>query len=239
MDTQSPLRTIESGLSHLRLARLSNGAIALLEHADRSGGLSLTTGGALKRVHVNWAAETFDWPGYTTDELCSVNKVLNEEDVFPLWVIHQLLLETKHARHFKNQLRSTKTGRILIGNPDRAFNEIVPRFLFHIDHAAMGRGRSEIPGLLSDYLDMLNLAADGWISVEDLTLQLLGPSPKQWDHRPSSLYLNVIRPLVWAGLMLETEDSTGERLVRKSSLWHETLALPSDSMRVHRAQPNQ
>lgn len=238
MDMRSPLRAIDPGSPHLDLARLSNCAIALLEHADRSGGLGLTPGGALKRVHANWAAEAFCWPGYTAEELYLVNRVLNEEDMFPLWVIHQLLLETKLARHYKKQLRPTNTGRLLIGNPDRAFNEIVPRFLFHIDHAAMGRGRSEIPGVLSDYLDMLNLAADDWISVEDLTVQLLGPSPKQWDHRPSSLYVNVIRPLVWAGLMLETKDSTGERLVQKSSLWHKALALPSDSMRVHRTQPN-
>jgi len=238
MDTPSPLRMVESGSPNIRLARLSNCAITLLEHADKSGGLGLTPGRALKRVHVDWAAKTFDWPGYTVDELYRVNKVLNEEDVFPLWVIHQLLLETRHARHFERQLRPTKTGRLLIGNPHRAFNEIVPNFLFQIDHAALGRGRSELPGVLSDYLDMLNLAADGWISVEDLTVQLLGPCPMQWDHRPSSLYVNVIRPLVWAGLMQETEDSAGERRVHKSSLWHEALSLPSDSMRVHGAQPN-
>ncbi|GGY36972.1 hypothetical protein [Parvularcula lutaonensis] len=238
MDTQSPLRNIETVSPNIRMARLSNCAIALLEHAEKSGGLGLTPGRALKRVHVDWAAETFDWPGYTSDELYRVNKVLNEEDVFPLWVIHQLLLDTRHARHFKRQLRPTKIGRLLIGNPSRAFNEIVPRFLFDIDHAAMGRGRSEIPGELSDYLDMLNLAADDWISVKDLTVQLRGPSPNQWDYRPSSLYVNVLRPLVWAGLMLETEDSAEERHVQKSSLWHEALSLPSDSMRVHGAQPN-
>lgn len=228
MDRRSPIRAIESGSPHLDLARLSNCAIALLEHADESGGLGLTPAGALKRVHVNWAAEIFCWPGYTTEELYRVNNVLNEEDMFPLWVIHQLLLETKLARHYKKSLRSTKIGRDLIGSPHRAFNEIIPQFLFQVDHIALGRGCSTIPGSLPDYLDTLNLAANGWISVDDLTIHLLGASPADWDRRMPSLYIAVIRPLVWAGLVLEAKDDAGKKIIRKSSLWHEALELPSD-----------
>lgn len=79
--------------------------------------------------------------------------------MFPLWVLHQLLIHAKHARHFKKAVHPTRPGRALIGAPHRAFNEIVPRFLFEVDHGAMGRWRSGIPGRLGDYLDVLNLEA--------------------------------------------------------------------------------
>ena len=97
---QSPVfRTIPEDAPHLALARLPACACLLLEYADEQGGLALTPGGALKRVHVNWAAEAFAWPGYTPEELFRFAKVLNEEDLFPLWLLHRVLLHMKHARH--------------------------------------------------------------------------------------------------------------------------------------------
>jgi hypothetical protein len=123
----------------------------------------------------------------------------------------------------------TKAGRALIDDPSRAFNEIVPRFLLEVDHAEMGRVRNDIPGRLADYLDALNLAAGDWIAVVALTEQLLGPEHDQsWDPRPLSLYVAVLRPLIWCGLLLEEDGGRSNSRVMKSPLWHEALALPSD-----------
>lgn len=227
-----PFRDIPPDTPQLELARLSNCAERLLEHSDEQGGLALTPGGALKRVHVTWAAEVFDWPGHTLDQLHRVNKVLNEEDVFPLWVLHQLLIHTKHARNFKKAFWPTKAGRALIGAPHRAFNEIVPRFLFEVDHGAMGRGRSAIPGRIRHYLDVLNLEANDWIGIEALTSIILGPSPEPWDPRPSSLYVEVLRPLAWCGLLLEAGHGSRDNAVMKSPLWQAALDLPSDRARA-------
>jgi len=181
-------RDIPPDTPHLKLARLSSCALKLLEYANEQGGLALTPGGALKRVHVTWAAEAFDWPGHKAFELYRVNKVLNEEDVFPLWVLHRVLLHTKHARHFRKAFRPTKAGRALIGAPHRAFSEIVPGFLLEVDHGAMGCGRPAIPGHLAHHLDVLNLEANDWIGLSALTGRILGPAPeKVWHPRPSSL----------------------------------------------------
>ncbi len=230
-----PFRDIPPDTPHLGLARLPACAARLLQHADEQGGLALTPGGALKRVHVTWAAEAFDWPGHTPDELYRVNKVLNEEDVFPVWVLHQLLIHTKHARHYKKAFRPTKAGRALVGAPHRAFNEIVPRYLFEVDHAAMGRGRSGIPGGIRHYLDVLNLEANDWMGIEALTRMILGPSSEPWDQRPSSLYVEVLRPLAWCGLLLEAGHGSRENHVMKSPLWHAALDLPSDGQVPHQA----
>jgi len=226
-------RDIPPDTPQLALARLPDCAQRLLAYAADQGGLALTPSGALKRVHVNWAAEAFAWPGHTSQELYRLNKVLNEEDVFPLWVLHRLLLHTKHARHHGKMLQPTKAGRALIGAPHRAFNEIVPRFLFEVDHAAMGRGPPAIPGRLADYLDALNLAAGDWTGIDALTERILGPAPANvWDRRPSSLYVAVIRPLVWSGLLLEADADAVNAKVMKSPLWHHALALPSDERLV-------
>ena len=227
---QSPIfRDIPPETPHLTLSRLPDCARRLLAHADEQGGIALTPSGALKRVHVNWAAESFAWPGHTPQELYRMNKVLNEEDVFPLWVLHRVLLHTRHARHHGKMFQPTKAGRALIGATHRAFNEIVPSFILEVDHAALGRGRPAIPGQLADYLDALNLAAGDWIDIDALTECILGPpSPKEWDRRPSSLYVLVIRPLVWCGLLLEADADASNTRVMKSPLWHCALALPSD-----------
>lgn len=229
MHVMSIFKELSSGAECLALGRLSSSAQRLLAYADAQGGLGLTTGGALKRVHVNAAAEAFDWPGYTPQELFRVNKVLNEEDVFPLWALHRLLLHTRHARHSNRMFQPTKAGRGLIDAPSRAFNEIVPRFLLEVDHAAMGRVWTAIPGRLAEYLDALNLAAGEWICVRELTERLLGPARDQaWDPRPLNLYVAVIRPLVWCGLLLEADGGGANSKVMKSPVGQEVLTLPSD-----------
>lgn len=227
-----PFKEIPPDTPHLDLARLSNCAERLLEYAEEEGGLGLTPGGSLKRVHVTWAAEAFSWPGHTPDQLYRVNKVLNEEDMFPLWVLHYLLIHTKHARHYRKAFRPTKAGHALIGAPHRAFDEIVSRFLFEVDHGAMGRGRSGIPGRIRHYLDVLNLEANDWIGIEALTSMILGPSPEPWDPRPSSLYVEVLRPLIWSGLLLEKSQGARDNAVMKSPLWQAALDLPSDRARA-------
>lgn len=234
MDPAPPFRPVPLDTPHLAHARLSNCALILLEQAETQGGLALTPGGALKRVHVTWAADAFDWPGHTPDELYRVNKVLNEEDLFPLWVLHQLLIHTKHARHYKSAFRPTRAGRALIGAPHRAFNEIVPRFLFGVDHAAMGRGRSAIPGRLGHYLDVLNLEAGNSIEINALINLALGPAQGEYDPRPSSLYVEILRPLIWSGLLLETGHGSRDNAIMKSPLWHVALDLPSDQQAGHK-----
>jgi len=52
------------------------------------GPIGLTSNKALKHYLVAWAAEVFDWAGYTVEDLYAVNKVLNEHDFPPLVILH-------------------------------------------------------------------------------------------------------------------------------------------------------
>jgi hypothetical protein len=42
-----------------------------------------------------------------------VNRVLNESDIYPIWVLHDLLIITKMGRHYKSEFRRTKKGKTL------------------------------------------------------------------------------------------------------------------------------
>jgi len=61
----------------------------------QEGPIGLTKTKAFKRTFVHWAAENFDWPGRSYDELFRYNKVLNEYEFPPLELLHFLLIALK------------------------------------------------------------------------------------------------------------------------------------------------
>jgi len=64
---------------------------------------------------VEWSAEEFQWPGYEPAELYAVNKVLNEPDFPPLFLIHEVLLNARLMRHYKGRAKPTRAGIGMIG----------------------------------------------------------------------------------------------------------------------------
>ncbi|MGO7733576.1 hypothetical protein ACC704_36760, partial [Rhizobium johnstonii] len=77
------------------LSPLLRGMLLSVAYADGEGGIGLTATGAMNRKFVHWAAVHFLWPGFTAEDLYSMNKVLNESDMPPLWVVRDM------ARHLK------------------------------------------------------------------------------------------------------------------------------------------
>lgn len=69
-------------------SRLCFAAMTTLRHMGEQGGIVLTKSGAFNRKFVTWAVDQFNWPGYTAEELYTINKVLNEDDVPPLYCLH-------------------------------------------------------------------------------------------------------------------------------------------------------
>ncbi|MHC2302743.1 hypothetical protein ACVJBD_007009 [Rhizobium mongolense] len=83
------------------LSPLLRGMILALAYADTHGGIGLTATGAMNRKFVHWAAVHFNWPEYTCEDLYSINKVLNEADMPPLWVVRDMLSHVKLLRRKK------------------------------------------------------------------------------------------------------------------------------------------
>ena len=212
---------------------LIHGVLKTAEYIEAQGGIGLTKSGAFNRKFVHWAATAFDWPGYSEEELFSINKVLNEWDFPPASDIHALLQEFQLARPYKGQFILTKAGKDLVAHPGRLFSELVPNYLFCLDHGAHLRAEEEMLGNWDIFLNVINVEANHGTSRSALRKALYGdPEPSAYGFDPiaSTLYITVLRPLCWVGLLQEEErdDGNSDRQFIKTQLWRRTLRLETD-----------
>lgn len=201
------------------------------------GGIHLTPSKAFRRTFVQWAAAEFNWPDHTEADLFAVNKVLNEQDFLPLMVLHDLLLLMKLGRHYKGEFRLTKAAEELVGHPGRVFGSVVPFFLFRTNHANLTRlGDEPIVGNWDTFLNVLNVETEVGATGAHLRQVLYGAPDKtpfrQYDTLMGDLYIQVLRPLCWTGLLQAVHvagNHDAERtMFMKSPLWRATLQIESD-----------
>ncbi|SFC00625.1 hypothetical protein [Tropicimonas isoalkanivorans] len=186
---------------------------------DENGGIPLTPSKAFKRVFVHWAAAEFEWPGHTEAELFAVNKVLNEPDFAPLTVLHDLMIAMKLGRHYKGEFRLTKAGEALVSHPGRIF------------------------GNWDVFLNVLNVETEDGATGARLRRVLFGEPEKEplprYDGVMGQLYIQVLRPLCWAGLLQQGRGTASyrfeETVFMKTPLWRAAIRLETDQ-RVRRAQ---
>jgi hypothetical protein len=233
------LKPASSNVDLLDQSHIFRGARLILAYADEQGPIPLTPSKAFKRVFVNWAAVAFVWPHWTVEDLYRVNKVLNEDDFGPLQLLHQLLIDLKLGRHYKGTFRITNLGREMIARPSELFEVIVPFFLFSVNHSYYSRSAHEAFRDWEMPLNILNLEAENGISLGEFCSAVFGAGPRdreqQWEAE-GELYISVLRPLCWAGL-LDEQHSRGGGLAthtyQKTPLWSEVFALKTDG-RVRR-----
>jgi hypothetical protein len=206
-----------------------------LAYIAGNGPIALTPSGAFKRVFVEWAAETFDWPGHRPADLYAVNKLLNEWDFFPLAAIHDIMLALKLGRHFKGEFRLTPLGKTFVGDPGRVFGLVAPFYLFRVDHAHHSRLTEErLFGNWDLFLTVINVEAQGGISAQRLREVLYGlpePGPR-YDPIAGQLYVEILRPLCWHGLLQvigEERMASRDNVYAKTPLWHAALRLDTDA----------
>lgn len=226
-------RDIEDGDPCLGFSPMISAIRQIGSYIDAHGGIGLTPSKAFKRVFVHWAAKTFDWPGLSEEELFVVNKVLNEGDFPPLADIHEMLIALRIGRHHKGRFTLTKTGRALIDQPGRLFGVITPVYPFQFDHAWSLRTPSPLLGNWDIYLNVLNVEAEDGITGEGIRRCLFGePNPEEhFDDVASALYVQVLRPLCWTGLLQETQTQRwrhSDSVFTKTPLWKAALALSTD-----------
>ena len=221
-------------LAHSPMVRALEKTFAYIaEH----GGIGLTPSKAFKRVFVHWAAREFGWPGYTEDDLFAINKVLNEIDFSPLMDLHDVMIALKIGRHYKGQFKLTKAGQGLVGHPGRVFGIVTPIYLFEVNHARFSRfGDEPILGNWDVFMNVLNVETEDGATGTKLRQVLFGePNPgNRFDQVLSSLYIQVLRPLCWTGLLhmdrAKGLRSTEQSLFYKTPLWRASLRLETDCM---------
>lgn len=204
-----------------------------MDYIDEFGSIDLTPSKAFKRSFVHWAAAEFDWPGYTEADLFALNKVLNEIDFPPLMVLHELLIALKIGRHYKGKFKLTHEAAALVGHPGRIFKAIVPDFLLRVGHTQMSRFQDEpILGNWDIFFNVLNVEAENGATGAELRSVLYGEPETRFDRMLSSLYVQVLRPLCWAGLLQElpgeNRHSISQSMFIKTPLWQSALKLDTD-----------
>jgi hypothetical protein len=229
-------RDIEDHEPSLRVSPLVRATEKTFSYIAEHGGIGLTPSMAFKRNFVHWAAANFDWPGYTSDELFSVSKVLNEIDFAPLKYLHEIMVALKIGRHFKGSFNLTTAGKSLTGHPGKIFGILAPFYLFRVNHEFLSRKPIPLAGNWDVFLNVLNVEADGGISGRAFREILYGPHDpaKGYDAVMGGLYIQVLRPLCWAGLLTEQSPkdthASGRYSFMKTPLWRLALQLDTDKM---------
>ncbi len=111
----------------------------LLEYALENDGIKLTKAGAFNRECVEWAVQEFQWPDHTADDLYQFNKVLNEGDVLPLMVMHELLRTAKLLRRYKGKALISKSGAEIMDNHGALQALLFETFLCRFDFTLIER----------------------------------------------------------------------------------------------------
>ncbi|MEO0752255.1 MAG: hypothetical protein AAFY25_10655, partial [Pseudomonadota bacterium] len=97
------VRTLDNSDPLLGSSKLLDAVLKTVGFAQENDGIGLTKGKAFNRKFATWAAENFNWPEYSAESLLRIQKVLNEEDVIPVFVLHELMISMKLGRHVKGK----------------------------------------------------------------------------------------------------------------------------------------
>ena len=231
-------REVDDADLALAFSPMVRGIAKTSDWISEHGGIPLTPSKAFNRVFVHWAATEFEWPGHTEADLFAVNKVLNEPDFAPLMVLHNLMIAMKLGRHYKGEFRLTKTGQALHDHPGRIFATVVPFFLFRINHASMSRfDDAQILGNWDVFLNVLNIETEDGATGAHLRRVFFGEPEKgplpRYDEVMGQLYIQVLRPLCWAGLLQQERGTASyrfeEAVFMKTPLWRSALVLDTDA----------
>ena len=231
-------KLIENDELLLKLSPLVRAINLTLNYIDAENGIELTKGMAFNRKFVHWAAKEFYWPGHSYEELFRIQKVLNEPDFPVCKAIHILLLQTKVGRHYKGKFLLTAKGKKLLGKPSEIFNDLVPRFLFEIDHSyGYYRSLEQPMGNWDVFLNIMNVELQTGINGTELADVFYGArekTPYIHDTEFWALYNHVIKPLCWIGLIQDATSDIhqypSEKMFQKTQLWPITLQLETDHM---------
>lgn len=214
----------------LRAARLT------LVYSDKKGSIGLTKTRAFKRDFVHWAAEHFDWPGHSHEDLFRYNKTLNESDFQPVELLHFLLITLKFGRHYKGAFKCTKKGKTQALTLGALFQELIPFYILNIDHASYGRLDDRPFGTWDVWLNVMNSEIENGMSERQLFGEFYGEGP-DWDNAGwralAAFSLYVLKPLEWSGLIsIHEVEEAGQisQMIFKTPLWRSALKLDTDDV---------
>lgn len=236
-----PKINLQGDINVAALSPLLRGMLLAVAYADGEGGIGLTATGAMNRKFVHWAAVHFLWPGFTAEDLYSMHKVLNENDMPPLWVVGDITRHLKLLRRRKDALLPTRRGREFLANPQAFFDLVATHYLYSYVHAT--ERKQEARARLRwwrMFLNLLNIKTREGCTPMDM-MKILYPdlaiqsntemTIQAWELK-CDLQYGVLQRLCWLGLLYEARE--GGTLLQdgsfhKTPLWGACLQLESDT----------
>ena len=235
--TSIKLQPIGSDDPDLENSKLLDAAYKTIAYANEHGGIGLTQTKAFSRKFSHWAAENFNWEEYSATNLLRIQKVLNEHDVVPVMILHELFVDMRLGRHIKGKFQFSKKTLELAEDKGSFFNEFAKFYLFQFDHSGFQRRPFIAPGNWDIFLNVINVEAHGGASEDYLLEVLFGFSPKDtgveeyWDYA-SFLRWHVLNPLQWIGFLDRAQIGDDfldrENFYIKTPLWRKCLKLDTD-----------
>lgn len=199
-------------------------ALVLLHAADTAQGLQLTATGNLSRKVVSDMLGLFSWPDQDISKVLHLNKVVNEPDFLPLFLVRHLAQVGGLVKPRKDRLKLTPAGRLSLQSPGR---DALQALLFHVafwlvDLSYLGRGL--LGGWPQSHIGLvlwsLSVSANDWLSCERLTRLCTVPTAdvieSKWDAGSHAMEATVLRPLMFFGLLEHhAKDIPGERFLKR------------------------
>lgn len=117
----------------------------------------------------------------------------------------------------------------------RIFGIVTPFYLFEVNHARFSCFDDEpVLGNWDVFLNVLNVETEDGATGADIRQVLFGKANPAggFDDLLSNLYIQVLRPFCWTGLLQENRAKgllrTKESVFSKTPLWREALRLETD-----------
>lgn len=208
-----------------------------LRYALDNNGIGLTQSKAFNRKFAHWAADNFDWPEYSTVELMTINKVLDEPDVLPVMVVHDILALAKLGRHVKQSFVVGAKAKTLLANRAKLFGLLAQTYLFQYNHNRTTRFEHEGMSNWDAFFNIINVEAEHGLTEDHLVKILYGLEERphvydrEYHNHAEFLFSHVLRPLHWIGFLSEQRESTdilAKRTYWKTPLWRSCLRLDTD-----------
>ena len=222
-------------------------ARVLLQRLDEAGGTKATVAGNLTRAFVKEMLEAMRFPPGYLEQLHRMNKVVNEEDVWPLHVLRVNLDVAGLIKLRKGTFSITKRGRSMLPpeSAGRLYAHLFRSYFgkFNMDYRSRFGRSSGLQSAVPLLLWQLGARAEKWISVTDLADLILPPRPRGaedeggWRNDAANLHHQVLDPLVDFGLLEEKPkpEAAGEKypglkntLTRKTPLFDRFLRFVWD-----------
>lgn len=204
--------------------------LLLLHRASSSPGLKLTQTGNLARSVVAEMIDLLAWPSFDKEMQFSVCKVINETDYLPLFFLHSLLRVAKLVRRHRGFLKPSRLAHSVIDDPA---NRGLQRFLFDVAFWQLNlitRGGSLRPGWPQNHIGIvlwsLSVAANDWQPAKRLarlcTIPDHGVVESDWDRGSPTLEYDILRVLMWFGLLEDDREISGQTDIGHSHRYRKT-----------------